>query len=1037
MPQTPTRPFQNTILLSALSTVFLAACALVAYSQVQAANYLGLVAIVAFYLPLLGLAHLQVRRPENLDTALILVVGGKLALVLLLPVVMEDYELLAALMVLLALLETIIAGRFQRLTLVLVLGLLSAALLLLLDLQDLGDPAPFAADVPALYGLVLAELLLRVVGLMGYAWWVRFRETSPLRTRLDLTTQLAIAFAVTAAASILAVTGVIIPQYRDSQIERVGADFEDTAASSGERVGNALAVALNDLEQVGRVEQVIQRFLFITNNRYQGTEADIAVLLQDRSRQWRAGSGEPEFVAQYTSNPFTPELQTLRAATPAFQQVIITDARGALAGVVGTLPREFVFDDEPWWRAAWNNGEGGLYLGDLAIDSDGDASLFMAVAVVQATEAEAAPAIGVLAARYDLTDIQASIAAVQAIAGGEVTLVDRRGTAIASTNDRLLARDAWSELLASAQVNPRAETGDWFLGTGRDEEPAVLAYAPLRSGGSPAARELLQSLGWAVVLSSSQEDALAEVTRSIQTAALVGLMVLAGIVVAAVVLSRELARPIEALTTTASAMSGGDLSLTAQPGGSVELVTLADAFNTLTGRLRNIIDNLEDQVQVRTAELQARMEQLATLNIITQEVSAVIELDKTLQTVAEEMVELFDAHDCGITLVNEQRNALTIVANHFMDPTRESLVGRVLPLAGNPSSTRVVETGESVVVNQAQTSPETASVHGLMLQIRTSGLMIVPLLARGAVIGTIGIGTDNPERQFSEAEVELAETVAGQIAGAVEASRQYAEAQRARAVAEEANASKSAFLASVSHELRTPLTSVLGFAEIIEDRLSKRIIPNVNTEDRKVERAVQQVSDNIRIILTEGERLTTLINNVLDLAKIEAGRVEWKMELLHMSEIIARAINATSALFEAKNLPLIKDFPDYVPEVVGDRDRLIQVMINLLSNAVKFTKEGSVTVRLRHDAQQVTVSVIDTGIGIAPEDQVVVLRSSGRWAIRSRISPRGPAWACPSRARFWSTTAGASGWRARWAPGPPLALPCRSSRWIRAWRCSQ
>lgn len=179
---------------------------------------------------------------------------------------------------------------------------------------------------------------------------------------------------------------------------------------------------------------------------------------------------------------------------------------------------------------------------------------------------------------------------------------------------------------------------------------------------------------------------------------------------------------------------------------------------------------------------------------------------------------------------------------------------------------------------------------------------------------------------------------------------------------------KTDFISTVSHELRTPLTSVLGFAKLIDKRLKDTVFPSVNLEEKKVKRAVRQVGENIHIIVAEGERLTALINDVLDIAKMEAGKVEWKMESLDVRELCDRAIAATSSLFCSKDLQLIEDIEPNLPPILGDRDRLIQVIINLLSNAVKFTEKGSVTCQATRTDDTVTFSIIDTGIGIATEN---------------------------------------------------------------------
>ena len=235
------------------------------------------------------------------------------------------------------------------------------------------------------------------------------------------------------------------------------------------------------------------------------------------------------------------------------------------------------------------------------------------------------------------------------------------------------------------------------------------------------------------------------------------------------------------------------------------------------------------------------------------------------------------------------------------------------------------------------------------------------------------------------AEVELANNRAGQALATSAVKEAEADETEQRlgsvilirdvTVERDVDRMKTEFLATVSHELRTPLTSVLGFASIIKEKLEEVIFPSVPAEDRKLQKALKKVGANINIIVSEAERLTTLINDVLDIAKMEAGRVEWNLEPTDPTEILERAIAATSSLFEQNSLTLIKQFSPGLPQVVVDRDRLIQVVINLISNAVKFTERGSVTCRAAIGTSdpglenELVISIIDTGIGIAPEDQ--------------------------------------------------------------------
>jgi PAS domain S-box-containing protein len=185
---------------------------------------------------------------------------------------------------------------------------------------------------------------------------------------------------------------------------------------------------------------------------------------------------------------------------------------------------------------------------------------------------------------------------------------------------------------------------------------------------------------------------------------------------------------------------------------------------------------------------------------------------------------------------------------------------------------------------------------------------------------------------------------------------------------------KTDFISTVSHELRTPLTSVRGFTEIIKKKLEEDIFPRLGdaSVDVKIQKTLRRIRENIEIILSEGERLTTLINDVLDISKLEAGRVEWKYEKINIAEIIDRAWIAMSSLFVQKKLQFAKFIDENLPEIKGDQDRLIQVVINLLSNAVKFTESGTITCKAYEYDNEIVVSITDTGIGIAASEKKVL-----------------------------------------------------------------
>ncbi|MFW5837971.1 MAG: ATP-binding protein [Desulfovibrionaceae bacterium] len=179
---------------------------------------------------------------------------------------------------------------------------------------------------------------------------------------------------------------------------------------------------------------------------------------------------------------------------------------------------------------------------------------------------------------------------------------------------------------------------------------------------------------------------------------------------------------------------------------------------------------------------------------------------------------------------------------------------------------------------------------------------------------------------------------------------------------------KSAFLSSVSHELRTPLTSVLGFTKLIHRDFKKTFLPLA--QDRPLDRKASRILDNLHIIQNEGERLTRLINDVLDLNKIESGRIEWRDRDLRVEALVKQAVGAVQGQLKNRTgLQLDIDLPADLPLIHADQDRMLQVLINLLSNAIKFTPEGRICVAaLPSRADRILITVTDTGVGIPPGD---------------------------------------------------------------------
>ena len=378
-----------------------------------------------------------------------------------------------------------------------------------------------------------------------------------------------------------------------------------------------------------------------------------------------------------------------------------------------------------------------------------------------------------------------------------------------------------------------------------------------------------------------------------------------------------------------------------------------------TGRLREHQIELEKRVKERTAQVQLQADKLATVNEVSKALASQLHSDELIELVGDQMLHLFKANIVYVALLNEETQIIEFPYQRGDD---------IKPMKfGEGLTSKIIKTKEPLLINkdvQARVSKLNVGTIG----IPAASYLGVPIPLGEKIIGVLSVQSTEQENRFGDKDKDLLSTIAAHVGVAIHNAQLFEEAEEAQAQAEEANEAKSSFLSTVSHELRTPLTSVLGFAKIIKKRLDERVFPKTDISDKKTERAVNQVSQNLAVVVSEGERLTKLINDVLDLAKIEAGKIEMNMAEITMPEILEMSLAATSSLFEQKGLDLRTNFASDLPSLTGDKDKLIQVIINLLSNAVKFTDNGSVVLESTASDEEIIIKVSDSGIGISEAD---------------------------------------------------------------------
>lgn len=412
----------------------------------------------------------------------------------------------------------------------------------------------------------------------------------------------------------------------------------------------------------------------------------------------------------------------------------------------------------------------------------------------------------------------------------------------------------------------------------------------------------------------------------------------------------QIADPILRVTETAVKVSGGDLTSTAVVSSQDEIGILARTFNQMTERLRRLYISLEAQVTARTAELANRVEQLDLINKLGRDTASILQLEMLLSRAVKQIRQTFDFYFVGLFILDESGKYVTLAANETNEEKYVSPDVVALPVEILGIIREAIIRQQPVAVNDVS---KDARYETFELLPKTQAELCLPLMVGDKILGILDLQSTQVNA-FSEDDIPVLQTLADQMAIAIQNASLYTDAQEAKAEAEEANRLKTQFLTNMSHELRTPLNAVINFAYLLSMGVQGPL-----TDGQK---------DMLDRIGGAGNHLLHLINDILDLAKIESGRTTLYKEEVELAEIVSAVMSTAIGLVKDKDVELKQDIPEDLPIISADRGRIRQVLLNLVSNAAKFTVEGSVTVKAVADDTYLTVSVADTGIGIAEED---------------------------------------------------------------------
>jgi PAS domain S-box-containing protein len=422
-------------------------------------------------------------------------------------------------------------------------------------------------------------------------------------------------------------------------------------------------------------------------------------------------------------------------------------------------------------------------------------------------------------------------------------------------------------------------------------------------------------------------------------------------------------RPVSRMELTEKHFAG--LPLTVPAGEVIGTLAVADdPQNPISAEDKDFLQQVSEQValalesarlfeqtQEAYSEVARRASELETVAKVSATTSTVLDPDNLLQSVVDLTKERFNIYHAHIYQTDAAQQKLLLAAGAGEVGRKMAAEGHAIPLNAKKSLVaRAARKRQVVIVSDVQ---QEAGYLPNPLLPETHSEMAVPMIVGDNVLGVFDVQSEKVNG-FTQEDAGIYATLAAQVAVALQNARLYVEQAATVAKLRELDRLKTSFLANMSHELRTPLNSILGFADVLLEELDGPLTENMNND--------------LQLIQKNGQHLLHLINDVLDMAKIEAGKMNLNPEGFRIQELLEEVVSITSPLASERSLSLfIEDDSDREVEVFADHTRISQVMLNLVNNALKFTEKGKVSIYATRRDENILVSVRDTGVGIPPD----------------------------------------------------------------------
>jgi signal transduction histidine kinase/CheY-like chemotaxis protein len=557
--------------------------------------------------------------------------------------------------------------------------------------------------------------------------------------------------------------------------------------------------------------------------------------------------------------------------------------------------------------------------------------------------------VEVTVAEVNLKAIWDVISRIKIGKAGYAYVVDAPGRLVAHPDISLVLqkRDLSDlpQIRSARAAHPGGDESVGTIATGLQGGRFLTAYAPIAP------------LGWLVFVEQPLGEAFAPLQASMIRSAILFVLGLMLSVLASVLLARRMAAPIRTLQAGAARIGAGDLGHRIQIRTGDELEALGEEFNRTAAQLQESYAGLEQKVEARTRELSKALEEVRALGEVGRAVSSTVDLETVLATIVSRAVHLSGTDAGAIFEYDEAAEEFHLRATENF-PEEFLDAARPMPLRkGEGAVGRLAMTRESVQIPDiAAPDAYQSRLRDVLLRLGHRSLLAVPLLREDRILGGLVVNRKAPG-EFSADVVDLLTAFATQSALAIQNARLFREIEEKGRQLEIASKHKSQFLANMSHELRTPMNAIIGVTEML-------------LEDAQALGQADQIEPHERI-LRAGKHLLALINDILDLSKIEAGKMELHLESFAIAPLVEDVMTTIRSLAEKGGNRIVVECPEDLGAMRADATRVRQALLNLASNANKFTERGLVTVAAtrRRDGGRdwIAFAVSDTGIGMTPE----------------------------------------------------------------------